>query len=47
MVLGLLLTTSTEGIISIVFSIGMALVVLILAVAVTANLYRWLMDNPK
>jgi hypothetical protein len=46
-VLGLILTTSTEGIISIVFSIAMALVVLILAVAVTANLYRWLMDNQK
>ena len=46
-VLGLLLTTSTGGIVSIVFSITMALVVLILAVAVTANLYRWLMDNPK
>jgi hypothetical protein len=46
-VLGLLLTTSTEGIVSIVFSIAMALVVLILAVAVTANLYRWLLDNPK
>lgn len=46
-VLGLLLTTSTQGIASIVFSIAMALVVLILAVAVTANLYRWLMDNPK
>ena len=45
--LGLLLTTSTGGIVSIVFSIGMALAVLILAVAVTANLYRWLMDNPK
>jgi hypothetical protein len=46
-VLGLILTTSTDGIISIVFSIVMALAVLILAVAVTANLYRWLMDNPK
>jgi len=46
-VLGLLLTTSTEGIVSIALSIAMALVVLILAVAVTANLYRWLMDNPK
>ena len=45
--LGLLFTTMTEGIVSIVFSILMALVVLILAVAVTANLYRWLMDNPK
>lgn len=47
MLLGLLLTTGTGGIVSIVFSIGMALAVLILAVAVTANLYRWLMDNPK
>jgi hypothetical protein len=37
-VLGLILTTSTDGIISIVFSIVMALAVLILAVAVTANL---------
>jgi hypothetical protein len=46
-VLGLVLTTSTSGVVSIVFSIGMALAVLILAVAVTANLYRWLMDNPK
>jgi hypothetical protein len=46
-VLGLILTTSTDGIVSIVFSIAMALVVLILAVAVTANLYRWLMDNQK
>jgi hypothetical protein len=46
-VLGLLLTASTQGIMSIVFSIAMALVVLILAVAVTANIYRWLMDNPK
>jgi hypothetical protein len=46
-VLGLILTTSTDGIVSIVFSIVMALAVLILAVAVTANLYRWLMDNPK
>ena len=45
--LGLLLTTSTGGIVSIVCSIAMALAVLILAVAVTANLYRWLMDNPK
>jgi membrane protease YdiL (CAAX protease family) len=44
---GLLLTASTGGIVSIVFSIAMALGVLILAVAVTANLYRWLMDNPK
>ena len=46
-VLGLLLTANTGGLLSIVLSIGMALVVLILAVAVTANLYRWLMDNPK
>ena len=46
-VLGLVLTTSTSGVVSVVFSIGMALAVLILAVAVTANLYRWLMDNPK
>jgi hypothetical protein len=46
-VLGLLLTTSTGGILSIVLSLAMALAVLILAVAVTANLYRWLMDNPK
>jgi hypothetical protein len=45
--LGLLLTAATAGIVSVVFSIGMALAVLILAVAVTANLYRWLMDNPK
>ena len=45
--LGLLLTSSTGGIFAIVFSIGMALAVLILAVAVTANIYRWLMDNPK
>lgn len=45
--LGLLLTAGTSGIVSIVLSIAMALVVLILAVAVTANLYRWLMDNPK
>jgi hypothetical protein len=45
--LGLLLTSSIGGIGSIVLSLGMALVVLILAVAVTANLYRWLMDNPK
>jgi hypothetical protein len=45
--LGLLLTTATDGIVSIVFSIAMALVVLILALAVTANVYRWLMDNPK
>lgn len=44
---GLLLTTATEGIVSIVFSVVMSLAVLILAVAVTANLYRWLMDNPK
>lgn len=46
-VLGLFLTTATEGALSIALSIAMALVVLILAVAVTANLYRWLMDNPK
>jgi hypothetical protein len=46
-VLGLVLTISTSGVVSVVFSIGMALAVLILAVAVTANLYRWLMDNPK
>ena len=46
-VLGLLLASSTGGIVSVVFSIAMALAVLILAVAVTANLYRWLMDNPK
>ena len=45
--LGLLLAGSTGGIVSILFSIGMALALLILAVAVTANLYRWLMDNPK
>jgi hypothetical protein len=47
MVVGLLLTANTEGIVSIVLSIGMALILLILAVAVTANLYRWLMDTPK
>ncbi len=46
-VLGLLLAGSAGGILGIVFSIVMALAVLILAVAVTANLYRWLMDNPK
>ena len=45
--IGLLLTANTGGIISIVFSMAMALAVLILAVAVTANLYRWLLDNPK
>ncbi|MEO7224229.1 MAG: hypothetical protein ABIY37_17310 [Devosia sp.] len=45
--LGLLVTAGTAGIVSVVFSIAMALVVLILAVAVTANVYRWLMDHPK
>ena len=47
MLLGMLLTLNTGGILSIVFSIGMALAVLILAVTVSANLYRWLLDNPK
>lgn len=45
--LGLLLTSSTGGIVSIVLSLAMALAVLILALAVTANLYRWLLDHPK
>jgi hypothetical protein len=44
---GLLLATSTGGIFSIAISIAMSLAILILAIAVTANLYRWLVDHPK
>jgi hypothetical protein len=46
-ILGMLLTSSTSGAVSIVLSIAMVLVLGTLALAVTANLYRWLLDNPK
>lgn len=46
-VLGVLLTSSTTGIASIVLTIAMVLVLGTLALPVTANLYRWLLDNPK
>lgn len=46
-VLGLLMTSSTSGVFSIVLSIAMVLVLGTLALAVTANLYRWFLDNPK
>lgn len=44
---GMLFTSSTSGVVSIVLSIAMVLVLGTLALAVTANLYRWLLDNPK
>jgi hypothetical protein len=46
-VLSVILTSSTTGIVSIVFTVAMVLVLGTLALAVTANLYRWLLDNPK
>jgi hypothetical protein len=46
-ILGMLLTTVTTGFVSIVLSIAMVLVLGTLALAVTANLYRWLLDHPK
>lgn len=46
-IFGMLLTAVTSGFVSIVLSIGMVLVLGTLALAVTANLYRWLLDHPK
>jgi hypothetical protein len=46
-ILGVILTSSTSGIVSVVFTVAMVLVLGTLALAVTANLYRWLLDNPK
>ena len=45
--LGFFLTAGTDGVLSTIFSLIMVPILVTLALAVTANLYRWLMDNPK
>lgn len=46
-IFSVLLAASITGIVSIVISTAMVLVLGTLALTVTANLYRWLLDHPK
>jgi hypothetical protein len=47
LVVGRLLITGLDGVVFIAFSIALSLILETLALVVSANVFRWLMDNPK